>query len=69
MVAIEENKDLNTLRRDEFVRNLRTFESNHAPTTKSKGIALMSTKSIGMDPNNKSKSNSDDEDFKAQSPF
>lgn len=34
-IVIEENKDLNTLRVDELVGNLQTFEANHAPTTKS----------------------------------
>lgn len=64
-VVIEENKDLNTLRVDELVGNLQTFEENHAPTTKSKWIALMSTKSVGTDFSDKSGSNFDDEDFEA----
>lgn len=65
VVAIEENKGLDTLRVDELIGNLQTFEANYASTTKSKEIALVSTKYVGIDFDDKSKGNSDDDDFKA----
>lgn len=40
VVAIEETKDLNTLRLDELVGNLQTYEANHIPTTKPKEFPL-----------------------------
>ena len=46
VVAIEENKNLNTLKVDELVGNLQTFEANlrsHGKTH-SKGIALKASK-------------------------
>ncbi|XXG89744.1 hypothetical protein AAC387_Pa12g1674 [Persea americana] len=42
VVAIEENKNLNTLKVDELIGNLQTFEANRRShgKTHSKGIAL-----------------------------
>ena len=65
VVAIEETKDLDTLKLDELVGDLQTYEANHMPTTKPKGIALVSTKAEGEESDDETESNSDNEDFEA----
>ena len=64
VVAIEEHIKLNTLRVQELVENLQTFEANHCSTKKSKGIALISSKSARECSDVKSYCNSKDAEFK-----
>lgn len=65
VVAIEENKDLNSLLVEELVRNLQTFEAVHCQVKKGKDIALISSSSMDDHDTCNPDSDTDDEHFEA----
>lgn len=63
-VAIEETKDLDTLRVEELIGNLQTY-GDHLPTLKHKGIALVFSKIDNGESDDETKNNLDNEDLEA----
>ncbi|XXG72829.1 hypothetical protein AAC387_Pa07g1839 [Persea americana] len=61
--AIEENKNLDTLKVNQLIENLQTFEANHLDKRKSKekGIALKTSKESRKNPEKKIESDSESE--------
>ena len=67
--AIKETKDLDNLRVEELIGNLQTYEANHLPTLKHKGMALVSSKFDSGESDDEIESTSDNEVLEALALF